>query len=68
MKEPGLDKRWRNEDGEIRRKRNDTHAGTLSTDYPEFDQFRVDKRLGNIKRDLGLPPDASLADVRKRLR
>ena len=34
MKEPGLDNRWRNEDGEIRKKRNDTHAGTLSNDYP----------------------------------
>jgi hypothetical protein len=68
MKEPGLDNRWRNEHGEIRRKRNDTYAGTLSKDYPEFDQFRVDKRLGNIKRDLGLPSDASIIDVRKRLR
>jgi hypothetical protein len=68
MKEPRLDNRRRNEDGEIRRKRNDTHAGTLSKDYPEFDQFRVDKRLVNIKRELGLPPDASIKDVRKRLR
>jgi hypothetical protein len=68
MKEPGLDNRWRNEDGEIRRKRNDTQAGTLSKDYPEFDQFRVNKKLANIKKDLGLPPDASLLDVRKKLR
>lgn len=68
MKEPGLDNRWRDEDGEIHRKRNDTHAGTLSKDYPEFDKFRVDKKLGNIKKDLGLPPDASLKEVRRKLR
>ncbi|MGH9542814.1 MAG: hypothetical protein ACRD2H_13155 [Terriglobales bacterium] len=68
MKEPGLDDRWRDRDGTIRDKRNDTHAGTLSEDYPEFDQFRTDKRLGNIKRDLGLPLNASLNDVRKKLK
>lgn len=68
MKEPGLDNRWRDQDGTIREKRNDTHAGTLSEDYPEFDQFRTDKKLGNIKRDLGLPQDASLNDVRRKLK
>lgn len=68
MKEPGLDDRWRNEDGEIRRKRNDTQAGTLSKAYPEFEQFRTNKQLGIIKNDLGLPPDASIKDVQKKLR
>lgn len=68
MKEPGLDDRWRDEDGEIRRKRNDTHAGTLSIDYPEFERFRANKKLGNIKKDLGLPEDASIKEVRKMLR
>jgi len=67
MKEPGLDDRYRDKNGEIHQKRNDTHAGTLSKDYSEFDQFRSDKELGNIKKDLGLPPDASLNDVRKKL-
>jgi hypothetical protein len=67
MKEPGLDNRWRDKDGEIREKRNDTHASTLSKDYPEFEQFRADKKLGNIKKGLGLPPDASLKEVRKKL-
>ena len=68
MKEPGLDNRWRNKNGEIREKRNDTHSGTLSRNYPEFDQFRTDKKLGNVKKDLGLPQDASLNDVRRKLR
>jgi hypothetical protein len=68
MNEPGLDGRWQDKNGEIRHKRNDTHAGTLSKDYPEFDQFRADKELGNIKKDLGLPPDASIKDVQKKLR
>lgn len=38
LKEPGLDDRWRNRNGEMRRKRNNTHAGTLSKHYSEFDQ------------------------------
>ena len=68
MKEPGLDDRWRNNDGKIREKRNDTQAGTLSKEYPEFDQFRTNKKLGNIKKGLGLPPNASLKEVRKKLK
>lgn len=65
MKEPDLDNHWRDEDGKIRKKRNDTHAGTLSEDYPKFDRFRVDRKLRNIKKDLGLPQDASSKEIRK---
>lgn len=67
MKEPGLDNRQRIENGQIRRKRNDTHAGTLTQDYPEFGQFRKNKQLGNIKKGLGLPLDASIEEVVKKL-
>jgi hypothetical protein len=68
MKEPGLDDRHRDENGRIDRKRNDTLAKNLRPDYPEFDSVRGNMKLGNIKKDLGLPPDASLKDVRKKLR
>ena len=68
MKEPGLDGRERDEGGEIRRKRNDSEAKNLRKDYPEFYNVRGDAKLGNIKKDLGLPPDASIKDVQKKLR
>jgi hypothetical protein len=63
-----LGKHTRNEDGRFRRERNDSTAGTLRKDYPEFNTVRSDKQLGNIKRDLGLPQDASINDVRTGLR
>lgn len=45
-----------------------THAGTLSEEYPEFGQVRTDRKLGNIKKDLELPQDASLNEVRRELK
>ena len=63
-----LPKHKRNLDGTFRRERNDSTAGTLRKDYPEFDKFRSDAKLGNIKDSLGLPEDASINTVRKEIR
>ncbi len=63
-----LRKHTRTERGTFRRERSDSTAGTLRKDYPEFENVRSDAKLGNIKKDLGLPPDAPLRDVRKGLR
>lgn len=68
MKEPGLDNRHRDENGRIDRKRNDTLAKNLRNNYPEFNNIRGDKQLGSIKKDLNLPPGASINDVQKKLR
>jgi hypothetical protein len=63
-----LGKHGRTEKGTFRRERSDSTAGTLREDYPEFGNVRSDAKLGNIKKDLGLSPDAPLKDVRKGLR
>ncbi len=64
----GLPEHERNADGTFRRERNDSTAGNLRKDYPEFNHFRSDKELGNIKRDLGLPKDSGINKVRKAIR
>lgn len=63
-----LGKHRRIEEGTYRRERSDSTAGTLRKDYPEFENVRADAQLGNIKRRLGLPADAPINEVRKRLR
>jgi hypothetical protein len=63
-----LGKHTRPEKGTFRRERNDSTAGTLREDYPEFSNVRADAQLGNIKKNLGLPPDAPINKVRKALR
>ncbi len=63
-----LGKHTRTEKGRLRRERNDSTAGTLRQDYPEFAKVRADAELGNIKKKLGLPPDAGIDKVRKALR
>jgi hypothetical protein len=63
-----LGKHSRTESGTFRRERSDSTAGTLRKDYPEFSNVRSDAKLGNIKKELGLPADAPLSDVRKGLR
>ena len=63
-----LGKHGRTEKGTFRRERSDSTAGTLRKDYPEFENVRSDAKLGNIKKDLGLPADAPLKDVREGLR
>ena len=63
-----LGKHSRTEKGTFRRERSDSTAGTLRKDYPECENVRSDAKLGNIKKDLGLPHDAPLSDVRRGLR
>lgn len=63
-----LGKHSRTEKGTFRRERSDSTAGTLRKEYPEFNNVRADAKLGNIKKDLGLPRDAPLSDVRRGLR
>jgi hypothetical protein len=50
MKEPGLDGRHRDRDGEIDRKRSDTRVDTLRKTYgPDFlSDFRGDAKLGTV--------------------
>jgi hypothetical protein len=63
-----LGKHSKTEKGTFRRERSDSTAGTLRKDYPEFSNVRADAKLGNIKKGLGLPPDASINTVRNALR
>ena len=46
--------RSRNEDGELRRKRGDTHAGTIEQQYDVDLGVRSDKRLDNLLKDEGV--------------
>lgn len=53
MKEPGLDGRHRDENGQIRQKNGNTRIGTLRETYgDDFAQgHRSDKKLENVLRD-----------------
>lgn len=46
--------RSRNEDGELRQKRSDTHAKTIEEQYGVDLGVRDDKHLGNILKDEGV--------------
>jgi len=63
----GLDNRCRDEDGEIRKKRDDTLVRTLRKTYGEdfADDFRSDATLGTILRETN---SGSLSDYLKRHR
>ena len=52
----GLDNRMRDQDGEIRKKRSDTHIGTLRETYgPDFASgYRSDAHLGTVLRREGV--------------
>jgi hypothetical protein len=64
QKQPGLDDRWRDRDGEIRRKRGDTLIGTLRDEYPGFaPNVRADMRLDTYLDREGFD---SLSDALKR--
>lgn len=56
MKQPGLDGRHRDADGEIRRKRNDTLIGTLREEYGEdfAKGRRSDMQLGTLLEQEGV--------------
>ena len=55
MKEPGLDGRHRDKDGEIDRKRSDTKVRTLRRTYGEdfLSSFRSDATLGTVLEKTG---------------
>jgi hypothetical protein len=55
MKEPGLDGRHRDKDGEIDRKRSDTRVDTLRETYGDdfLSDFRGDAHLGTVLDETG---------------
>jgi hypothetical protein len=55
MKEPGLDKRHRDTDGEIHLKRGDTLVRTLRKTYGDdfLSDFRSDATLGTVLKKTG---------------
>jgi len=65
MKQPGLDGRHRDRDGEIHRKRSDTLVRTLREEYgPEFAKgYRSDARLGTVLEKEGV---SSLSEFLKK--
>lgn len=67
VKQPGLDGRHRDMDGEIRRKRSDTLVRTLRDEYGSgvAKGYRSDTRLGTVLKKEGLD---SLDDLLKRKR
>jgi hypothetical protein len=65
MKEPGLDGRHRDKDGEIHKKRSDTLVGTLRKEYgPDFAKgYRSDARLGTVLSKEGAASLRELLDA-----
>lgn len=62
-KQPGLDGRHRDNDGEIHRKRSDTLIKNLRKEYPDFaPEVRGDMKLGNYLNRKGFD---SLSDALK---
>lgn len=59
MKEPGLDGRHRDKDGEIQQKRSDAQNGNLSKPIPGFSP---EATVGDMRKATG---KTSLADIRK---
>ena len=57
MKEPGLDGRHRNKDGEIQQKRSDTLNKNLSTPIP---QFSPSATLGYMRKVTGEMSEAAV--------
>lgn len=53
--DPGMKgERSRTDEGTLRRKRSDTHAGTIEDQYHVDLGVRSDKQLGNILKDEGV--------------
>jgi len=68
MKEPGLDGRHRDKDGEIDRKRSDTKIGTLRKTYGEdfLSGVRSDMTLGKVLEDTGAKSLSELVKKNKK--
>jgi hypothetical protein len=64
VKQPGLDGRHRDKDGDIHRKMGNTRISTLRATYGDdfAEGWRSDKKLENLLRDSGAK---SLTDFRK---
>jgi len=67
MKQPGLDKRHRDKDGEISRKKSNTLVRTLRKEYGEdfAKGYRADTQLGTVLKKEKVD---SLHDFLKRIR
>lgn len=65
MKQPGLDGRYRDEDGEIRQKRSDTLNRNLPHPIPEF---RSDATLRYMRDVTGRVSERDVAREAKRIR
>jgi hypothetical protein len=67
-KQPGLDGRHRDEDGEIHRKRGDTLVGTLRQTYGDdfLPQFRSDAKLETVRKKIGAESLAALVKKHRR--
>ena len=65
MKQPGLDGRQRDGDGEIRQKRSDTLNGNLPNPIPEF---RSDATLGTMREATGKVSEKDVAREAKKIR
>ena len=66
MREPGLDDRQRDQNGEIRKKRNDTLVGTLRETYGSdfLSDFRSDATLGTVLKETGFDSLTELLKTR----
>lgn len=65
MKEPGLDGRHRDKDGEIQQKRSDTLNKNLSKPIPEF---RADATLGHMREVTGKVSEAAVRRAATKLK
>lgn len=65
MKQPGLDSRHRDQDGEIRQKRSDTRNKNLPKPIP---QFSPNATLGTMREATGKVSERAVAQAAKKLR
>lgn len=67
-KQPGLDGRHRDEDGEIHRKRSDTLVRTLRKEYGDdfLPGFRANATLGTVLKKTGADSLSDLLKPKKR--
>jgi hypothetical protein len=65
MKQPGLDGRHRDKDGEIRQKRSDTRNKNLPTPIP---QFSPNATLGYMRKVTGKDSEADVRRAAAKLR
>lgn len=68
MRQPGLDGRHRDQDGEIHEKRSDTLVRTLRKDYGDgfLPEFRADATLGTVLKRMGAESLAQLVHRHRR--